>query len=74
MVEVNDLNNTSTTGLITNGIIFSIDNLEKTLDLYRETNSETVENIHKNKNIVKETRDTITNCYKTIQIMIYQQL
>ena len=61
IVEVNDLNNTSTTGLITNGIIFSIDNLEKTLDLYRDSNSETVENIHKNKNLVKETRDTITN-------------
>lgn len=61
IIEVNDLNNTSTTGLITNGIIFSIDNLEKTLDLYRDSNTETIENIHKNKDIVKNTRDTITD-------------
>ncbi len=63
IVEINDLNNSCTSGLIGN-VVYSIDNLESTLDMYRKTNAETVENIHNNRKIVRETRATITDLLK----------
>ena len=63
ITEVNDLNNSCTSGLIGN-VVYSIDNLESTLDMYRKTNAETVENIHNNRKIVKETRERITSLLK----------
>ena len=63
IVDLNDLNNTCSGGLIGN-VVFSIDNLESTLDMYRNTNAETVENIHKNRDIVKKTRTIVTELLK----------
>lgn len=63
IVELNDLANSCTNGLIGN-VVFSIDNLESSLDMYRKSNAETVENIHENRKLVKTTKNSVTDLLK----------
>ena len=57
------MNNSCTNGLIGN-VVFSIDNLESSLDMYRKSNAETVENIHENRKLVKTTKNSVTDLLK----------
>ncbi len=63
IVDLNDLKNSCSSGLIGN-VIFSIDNLDSTLNMYRKSNTQSVENIHTNRDIVSKTQAAINDLLK----------